>query len=40
MELDGNQKVAAKFCCSVCDYTTSKKYNYDKHIASGTYDIQ
>jgi len=34
MELDGNQKVAINFCCLVCDYTTSKKYNYDKHMST------
>ena len=26
------QKVARHFCCKICDYTTSKKYNLTKHI--------
>jgi hypothetical protein len=32
MEIIGNLKVAQNFCCNLCDYNTSKKYNYDKHI--------
>jgi len=27
-----SQKVAPIFLCELCDYTTSKKYNYDKHV--------
>lgn len=25
-------KVAQEFCCMICDYTTSKKSSYEKHI--------
>ena len=35
MATNGNQKwqnVAPKFCCEICDYHTSKKYNMDKHL--------
>ena len=38
MEIFGNQKVAKSspnFCCNICDYTTSKKYNYEKHLLTG-----
>lgn len=28
------QKVAQIFCCELCDYTTSRKSNFDKHILS------
>lgn len=37
METFGNQiqqKVANKFCCNICDYNTSRKYNFDKHLTS------
>lgn len=38
MELLGNGKVAKsstqQYCCSLCDYICSKKYNWDKHIAT------
>jgi hypothetical protein len=32
MEINGNEKVAKFFYCNCCDYNTSKKTNYDKHI--------
>ena len=28
------QNVAPKFCCEICDYHTSKKYNLDKHLTT------
>lgn len=28
------QKVATEFFCEFCDYSTSRKYNWDKHIES------
>ena len=28
-------KVALGFCCKHCDYTTSKKSSYDKHLSTG-----
>lgn len=35
---DGNsteyQKVANKYICKLCDYTTSKKYNIEKHLTT------
>lgn len=34
MEINGNEKVAAKYYCNCCDYYSSKKSNYDKHILS------
>lgn len=32
MEINGNEKVAKFFYCNYCDYNTSKKTNYDKHV--------
>ena len=35
MEVIGNENVGKNstfFCCNVCHYKTSKKYNYDKHL--------
>ena len=29
-----SQKIAIKYNCSCCDYTTSKKYDYEKHLAT------
>ena len=26
------EKVATKFCCEICDYNTSRKSSYDKHL--------
>jgi hypothetical protein len=37
METDGNKnklKTSSKFYCKFCDYTTSKKSNYDSHIST------
>lgn len=34
MEIFGNEKVCSKFHCEYCDYYTSKKCNYDKHLAT------
>jgi hypothetical protein len=28
------KKVSDIFCCEICDYTTSKKFNYDKHLST------
>ena len=33
-EIDGNQKVVKNFCCILCDYDTSKKTNYAKHLVT------
>ena len=32
--LGTHEKVANKFYCKICDYRTSRKYNYDKHIST------
>jgi hypothetical protein len=32
LEINGNQKVAQEFSCVLCDYKTSKKSNYTKHL--------
>ena len=32
MDIFGNEKVCSKFHCEQCDYYTSKKSNFDKHI--------
>ena len=32
MDIFGNEKVCSKFMCDQCDYYTSKKSNFDKHI--------
>ena len=32
METNSLTKIATKFCCKLCDYNTSKKGNYDKHL--------
>lgn len=29
-----SKKLANNFCCELCDYTTSRKGNYDKHLIS------
>jgi hypothetical protein len=33
-------KVACNFVCEDCDYSTSKKYNYDKHILTAKHRIR
>jgi len=32
MEINGNEKVATFFQCEYCDYFTSKKFNFEKHV--------
>lgn len=32
METKSCQKVAPYFCCNICDYVTSKKSSYEKHL--------
>jgi hypothetical protein len=32
METKSCQKVAPQFCCKTCDYSTSKKSSYEKHL--------
>ncbi len=32
MEVNKSQKIAKKFICKCCDYITSNKYDYDKHL--------
>lgn len=39
MESNLSQKIAAKFTCSVCDYNTSKKCDYTKHLATDKHKI-
>ena len=39
MEVNLSQKVAHKFSCSVCDYNTSKKRDYMKHLATDKHKI-
>ena len=34
METKIKQKLANKFYCEFCDYTTSKKFNFDSHLAT------
>ena len=34
MEISGKPKVINEYCCSICDYTTSKKFNYSKHMST------
>jgi len=34
MEIKNYQKVSNKFCCVFCDYSTSYKSNYDKHLTT------
>ena len=31
------EKVALKFICKTCDYKTSKKSSYDKHLSTDKY---
>ena len=39
MEVNLSQKIAHKFSCSVCDYNTSKKRDYMKHLATDKHKI-
>jgi hypothetical protein len=34
METESCSKVAKKYMCSYCDYTTCKKSSYDKHLST------
>ena len=34
MDKKSSKKVATKFICNNCDYITSRKYNYDKHLTT------
>ena len=34
-----SQKNAHKYNCSVCDYNTSNKYDYEKHLATDKHKI-
>jgi hypothetical protein len=34
-----SQKNAYKFTCDICDYNTSNKYDYDKHLATDKHQI-
>lgn len=39
--MDVTKKVAKsskKFCCEICDYSTSRKNNYDKHVLSALHE--
>jgi hypothetical protein len=39
MEVNLSQKVAHKYCCQNCDYNTSKKCDYMKHLATDKHKI-
>jgi hypothetical protein len=39
MSTNLSQKVVSKFSCSICDYNTSKKYDYEKHMATDKHKI-
>jgi hypothetical protein len=34
MEIFCGQKMLDKYCCNICDYVTSKKFNYNKHLST------
>ena len=34
MEAKSSEKVANSFGCLICDYSTARKSNYDKHMSS------
>lgn len=34
MEINGNQNSSKKYVCKMCHYSTSKKYNFGKHLAT------
>jgi len=34
MDTSNEQKTSNNFCCEKCDYITSSKYNYERHISS------
>jgi hypothetical protein len=34
MMTESCSKVAQEFCCGICDYTTSKKSSYEKHLST------
>ena len=31
MVVKNEEKGGQIFCCKICDYTTSQKYNFDRH---------
>jgi protein-arginine kinase activator protein McsA len=35
----GNEKVARKYICESCDYCTSKKSSYDKHLSTSKHKL-
>ncbi len=39
MDTFGNGKSSNKYVCEVCDYTTSRKSNYDKHLETDKHKI-
>ena len=39
MATKNSQKIERKYECSCCDYTTSKKYDYEKHLATDKHRI-
>jgi hypothetical protein len=43
MATESSKKVAKKsgiFSCSICDYNTSRKSNYEKHLSTGKHTVQ
>jgi len=34
MELKKSQKIAKKFLCEICDYSTSNNYDFNKHLST------
>ena len=34
MEISEKSKTTNEYCCSICDYATSKKFNYSKHMST------
>jgi hypothetical protein len=39
LPINNSQKVAAKFCCEICNYNTSKKSDYAKHLSTDKHKI-
>ena len=40
MEIKNEQKTSNKFCCQNCDYVTSRKSNYDRHVSTGKHKME